>query len=161
MSFCLYNVLGVCKICFFSYQSSCLFVVITVFGCCKVCFFFAKKFFFCYCRYVRVLGAFYLRLTGSDVDVYRYLEPLYNDYRKVRQKLSDGSKFLFFFFCSVDLKCLIGFVLFTDEFCFLISLGFELRHVDEVVEELLTKDYSCDIAMPRLKKRFVLLYLKV
>ena len=43
-----------------------------------------------------MLGAFYLRLTGSDVDVYRYLEPLYNDYRKVRQKLADGSKFIFF-----------------------------------------------------------------
>ncbi|KAG2309417.1 hypothetical protein Bca52824_029165 [Brassica carinata] len=75
-------------------------------------------------KYVRVLGAFYLRLTGSDVDVYRYLEPLYNDYRKVRQKLSDGR--------------------------------FELRHVDEVIEELLTKDYSCDIAMPRLKTRCTL-----
>ncbi|KAL0775380.1 hypothetical protein Bca101_040532 [Brassica carinata] len=74
--------------------------------------------------YVRVLGAFYLRLTGSDVDVYRYLEPLYNDYRKVRQKLADGR--------------------------------FSLTHVDEVIEELLTKDYSCDIAMPRLKKRCTL-----
>ncbi|KAH0887998.1 hypothetical protein HID58_050427 [Brassica napus] len=77
-----------------------------------------------YIWYVRILGAFYLRLTGSDVDVYRYLEPLYNDYRKVRQKLSDGR--------------------------------FSLTHVDEVIEELLTKDYSCDIAMPRLKKRWTL-----
>ncbi|KAJ4906694.1 Pre-mRNA-splicing factor 38 [Raphanus sativus] len=75
-------------------------------------------------KYVRILGAFYLRLTGSDVDVYRYLEPLYNDYRKVRQKLADGR--------------------------------FSLTHVDEVIEELLTKDYSCDIAMPRLKKRWTL-----
>uniref|UniRef100_M4DKE9 Pre-mRNA-splicing factor 38 n=1 Tax=Brassica campestris TaxID=3711 RepID=M4DKE9_BRACM len=75
-------------------------------------------------KYVRVLGAFYLRLTGSDADVYRYLEPLYNDYRKVRQKLADGR--------------------------------FSLTHVDEVIEELLTKDYSCDIAMPRLKKRCTL-----
>ncbi|KAL1219478.1 Pre-mRNA-splicing factor 38 [Cardamine amara subsp. amara] len=75
-------------------------------------------------KYVRILGAFYLRLTGTDVDVYRYLEPLYNDYRKVRQKLSDGR--------------------------------FSLTHVDEVIEELLTKDYSCDIAMPRLKKRWTL-----
>ncbi|CAH8371491.1 unnamed protein product [Eruca vesicaria subsp. sativa] len=75
-------------------------------------------------KYVRVLGAFYLRLTGSDVDVYRYLEPLYNDYRKVRQKLADGR--------------------------------YELKHVDEFIEELLTKDYSCDIAMPRLKKRCTL-----
>lgn len=41
-------------------------------------------------RYVRVLGAFYLRLTGTVADVYQYLEPLYNDYRKIRHKLSDG-----------------------------------------------------------------------
>lgn len=44
-------------------------------------------------RYVRVLGAFYLRLTGTDIDVYRYLEPLYNDYRKLRLKSPDGRKY--------------------------------------------------------------------
>jgi len=44
----------------------------------------------CHCRYVRVLGAFYLRLTGTDSDVYLYLEPLYNDYRKLRRKQQDG-----------------------------------------------------------------------
>jgi hypothetical protein len=53
------------------------------------------SFYFCLgCRYVRILGAFYLRLTGTDVDVYRYLEPLYNDYRKLRQKLSEGRKII-------------------------------------------------------------------
>ncbi|KAK7292429.1 hypothetical protein RIF29_08208 [Crotalaria pallida] len=41
-------------------------------------------------KYVRILGAFYLRLTGSNIDVYRYLEPLYNDYRNLRRKLADG-----------------------------------------------------------------------
>ncbi|XP_057792188.1 pre-mRNA-splicing factor 38-like isoform X1 [Salvia miltiorrhiza] len=75
-------------------------------------------------KYVRVLGAFYLRLTGMDVDVYRYLEPLYNDYRKLRLKLNDGK--------------------------------FTLTHVDEYIDELLTKDYSCDIALPRIKKRWTL-----
>ena len=35
------------------------------------------------CRYVRCLGAYYLRLTGTALDCYNYLEPLYNDYRKV------------------------------------------------------------------------------
>lgn len=44
-------------------------------------------------KYVRVLGAFYLRLTGTDIDIYRYLEPLYNDYRKLRRKSADGRKF--------------------------------------------------------------------
>lgn len=72
-------------------------------------------------KYVRILGAFYLRLTGKDIDVYRYLEPLYNDYRKLRRKLGEGK--------------------------------FELTHVDEVIDELLTKDYCFDIALPRMKKR--------
>lgn len=38
-------------------------------------------------RYVRLLGAFYLRLTGRPLEVYQYLEPLYNDYRKVGSRL--------------------------------------------------------------------------
>lgn len=42
-------------------------------------------------KYVRALGAFYLRLTATDMDVYRYLEPLYNDYRKLRMRSNDGS----------------------------------------------------------------------
>ncbi|CAI9105278.1 OLC1v1004167C1 [Oldenlandia corymbosa var. corymbosa] len=75
-------------------------------------------------KYVRVLGAFYLRLTGTDVDVYRYLEPLYNDFRKLRQKLADGK--------------------------------FALTRVDVFVDELLTKDYSCDIVLPPIKKRWTL-----
>lgn len=32
---------------------------------------------------------------------------------------------------------------------------FALTHVDEYIDELLTTDYSCDIALPRIKKRFV------
>ena len=38
-------------------------------------------------KYVRALGAYYLRLTGRPVEIYQYLEPLYNDYRKVRRRL--------------------------------------------------------------------------
>ena len=29
-------------------------------------------------------GAFYMRLVGRPIEVYQYLEPLYNDYRKIR-----------------------------------------------------------------------------
>eukprot|EP01018_Ginkgo_biloba_P028127 Gb_09468 [translate_table: standard] len=75
-------------------------------------------------KYVRILGAFYLRLVGKPTDVYQYLEPLYNDYRKLRRKLADGS--------------------------------FALSHVDEVIDELLTKDYACDVALPRVPKRWTL-----
>ncbi len=41
-------------------------------------------------KYVRALGAFYLRLTGSAVEIYRMLEPLLNDYRKVLVLHSGG-----------------------------------------------------------------------
>lgn len=35
-------------------------------------------------KYIRALGAFYIRLTCNSVDMYKLLEPLYNDYRKIR-----------------------------------------------------------------------------
>jgi len=41
-------------------------------------------------KYVRALGAMYMRLNGSSVEVYKYLEPLYNDYRKLRWMNKDG-----------------------------------------------------------------------
>ena len=34
-------------------------------------------------KYLRALGAFYLRLIGKADEVYLYLEPLLNDYRKL------------------------------------------------------------------------------
>lgn len=75
-------------------------------------------------KYVRILGALYLRLVGKPTDVYQYLEPLYNDYRKLRRKLADGS--------------------------------FALSHVDEFIDLLLTTDYACDVALPRVPKRWTL-----
>lgn len=54
-------------------------------------------------RYVRILGAFYLRLVGKPIDIYQYLEPLYNDYRKLRRKQADGSES---FPCSAWQLCL-------------------------------------------------------
>lgn len=42
-------------------------------------------------KYVRALGAFYLRLTGTSVDCYKYLEPLYNDNRKLRHQNRAGN----------------------------------------------------------------------
>merc|ERR1712216_479952 len=72
-------------------------------------------------KYVRVLGAFYLRLVGKGVDIYNYLEPLYDDMRKIR---------------------------FRDEFG-----KYAIRHVDEIVEELITSDFVCDVTLPRLAPR--------
>ncbi len=39
---------------------------------------------------MRALGAYYLRLTGRPAEIYQYLEPLYNDYRKLRRRLGTG-----------------------------------------------------------------------
>lgn len=41
-------------------------------------------------KYVRALGAFYLRLVGSPVEIYQYLEPLYYDYRKLKKRTDTG-----------------------------------------------------------------------
>lgn len=36
-------------------------------------------------KYVRALGAMYMRLTSTATDIYKYLEPLYIDYRKMKR----------------------------------------------------------------------------
>jgi len=41
-------------------------------------------------KYARCLGAMYMRLIGKPMEVYQYLEPLYNDYRKIRVMTTDG-----------------------------------------------------------------------
>ncbi|XP_063677500.1 pre-mRNA-splicing factor 38A-like [Bolinopsis microptera] len=75
-------------------------------------------------KYVRCLGAYYLRLTGTAIDCYNYLEPLYNDYRKIKVKNRNGV--------------------------------FELSHVDEYVESLLTEESWIGQTLPRIQLRYVL-----
>ena len=43
-------------------------------------------------KYLRALGAFYLRLTGRPAEIYELIEPLYNDFRKLRFRESTGWK---------------------------------------------------------------------
>lgn len=71
-------------------------------------------------KYLKVLGAFYLRLTGRPQDIYEKLDPLYADYSKLKYR---------------DVN------------------EWKLIHVDEFVDELLTKSICCGIAMPRLPAR--------
>ncbi len=42
-------------------------------------------------KYIRALGAFYLRLTGTPTQIFGLLEPLYNDFSKLRVMNNDGS----------------------------------------------------------------------
>ena len=41
-------------------------------------------------KYMRLLGALYMRITASSLETYKYLEPLLNDYRKVRKMTKHG-----------------------------------------------------------------------
>ena len=41
-------------------------------------------------KYVRALGAFYMRLIATSVELYKYLEPLYIDYRKMKRMTKDA-----------------------------------------------------------------------
>ncbi|MEW5317765.1 MAG: hypothetical protein WDW38_009038 [Sanguina aurantia] len=75
-------------------------------------------------KYVRVLGTFYMRLVGKPMEVYQYLEPLYNDYRKIRLQSIEGA--------------------------------YVLSHVDELIDDMLRKDYLFDIALPRVPARLTL-----
>ncbi|KAL4451001.1 hypothetical protein ABPG74_021323 [Tetrahymena malaccensis] len=42
-------------------------------------------------KYLTALGCFYIRLVASSEDIYKILEPLYADYRKLRIRDLDGS----------------------------------------------------------------------
>ncbi len=53
-------------------------------------------------KYLRALAAYYWRLTASSIDIYTYLEPLLNDYRKLRRRLPGGGYDLTFMDAFID-----------------------------------------------------------
>ncbi|KAJ3266446.1 hypothetical protein HK104_006111 [Borealophlyctis nickersoniae] len=81
-------------------------------------------------KYLRALGAFYLRLTGSAKEIYQYLEPLLADYRKLRRRLNNG---------SFDIVCMDEFIddlLRGERVCDTILPRITQRHVLEDNDEL-------------------------
>ena len=73
-------------------------------------------------KYVRALGAFYLRLTGSAVDVYQYLEPLLMDLRKLRKRTDTG-------FIHVYMDSFIEELLSPDNYSCDITLPFIAKRI--------------------------------
>lgn len=71
-------------------------------------------------KYLRALAAFYVRLTFDPVDVYKTLEPLLLDYRKLKRRMRDS---------------------------------FVLTHMDQFVDDLLTKDRVCATSLWKLPPR--------
>lgn len=88
------------------------------------------------------------------MDIYQYLEPLLNDYRKLkfrglagRQRFSDA--FDLERIAATFLRCLRWCVDF-------VCPGWKIMHMDEFIDELLSGDYCCDVALPHLPKRHLL-----
>jgi pre-mRNA-splicing factor 38A len=81
-------------------------------------------------RYVRLLGAFYLRLVGKPVEIYEQIEFLYSDYRSVRRR-SDQA-----------------------------GVKYDILHVDECADDLIQDEMFCGIVLPHLPKRKTLEEIK-
>mmetsp|Transcript_41510 Transcript_41510/g.98379 ORF Transcript_41510/g.98379 Transcript_41510/m.98379 type:complete len:269 (+) Transcript_41510:215-1021(+) len=90
-------------------------------------------------KYVRALGAFYMRLVGKPVDVFQYLEPLLNDYRKLRL-ITGGENASH---AKRDLKR-------PERMAW---AGYTIVYMDDFIDSLLREDMVLDIALPTLPKR--------
>ncbi|XP_060532507.1 pre-mRNA-splicing factor 38 [Cylas formicarius] len=84
-------------------------------------------------KYVRALGAFYMRLTGSSLDCYKYLEPLYNDNRKLRRQNRQAQ------FELIHMDEFIDELLRDERVCDVILPRIQKRHVLEENNELEAK----------------------
>lgn len=120
-----------------------------------------------------------MRLTGTAVDCYKYLEPLYNDYRKVKTQNRNGGEFilaqrlnqlkppislfpqLFPVLWTWLQACLLlaEIVHVIPPYVFSHAAEFELMHVDEFIDELLHAERVCDIILPRLQVHLYHIYL--
>ncbi|XP_054718250.1 pre-mRNA-splicing factor 38A-like [Uloborus diversus] len=81
-------------------------------------------------KYVRALGAFYMRLVGTSLDCYKYLEPLYNDYRKLRRQSRQGE------FEIVHMDEFIDEILHEERLCDVILPRIQKRHILEANNDL-------------------------
>lgn len=84
-------------------------------------------------KYVRALGALYMRLTGTSLDVYKYLEPLFNDNRKLRHQNKQGQ------FELIHMDEFIDNLLREERSCDVILPRIQKRHVLEENNELGTQ----------------------
>ncbi|XP_059120199.1 pre-mRNA-splicing factor 38A-like [Peromyscus eremicus] len=81
-------------------------------------------------KYVRMLGALYMRLTGTAMDCYKYLEPLYNDYRKIKSQNRNGE------FELMHVDEFIDELLHSERVCDIILPRLQKRYVLEEGEQL-------------------------
>ncbi|XP_065336011.1 pre-mRNA-splicing factor 38A [Cloeon dipterum] len=81
-------------------------------------------------KYVRALGAYYMRLTGTSQDIYKYMEPLLNDYRKLRMMNREGQ------YVVITMDEFIDNLLREERYLDVILPRIQKRHVLEESNEL-------------------------
>lgn len=81
-------------------------------------------------KYVRALGALYMRLVGTSLDCYKYLEPLYLDYRKLKMLNKLGG------FELVYMDDFIDELLHEERCCDVILPRIQKRHLLEDSNQL-------------------------
>ncbi|XP_055459965.1 pre-mRNA-splicing factor 38A-like [Psammomys obesus] len=81
-------------------------------------------------KYVRMLGALYMRLTGTAIDCYKYLEPLYHDYRKIKSQNRKGE------FELMHVDEFIDDLLHSERVCDIILPRLQKHYVLEEAEQL-------------------------
>uniref|UniRef100_A0A2K6QVC3 Pre-mRNA-splicing factor 38B n=1 Tax=Rhinopithecus roxellana TaxID=61622 RepID=A0A2K6QVC3_RHIRO len=77
-------------------------------------------------KYVRMLGAFYMRLTGTAVDGYKYLQPLYKDYRKIKSQNRNGG------FELMHVDEFIDELLHSERVCDIILLWLQKQEAEQL-----------------------------
>uniref|UniRef100_A0A0A9YTA7 Pre-mRNA-splicing factor 38 n=1 Tax=Lygus hesperus TaxID=30085 RepID=A0A0A9YTA7_LYGHE len=81
-------------------------------------------------KYVRALGAMYMRLVGTSIECYKYLEPLLNDGRKLRYQTRDGA------FMMIHMDDYIDQLLHEERMYDIILPRIQKRHVLEEANEV-------------------------
>ena len=78
-------------------------------------------------KYIRALGAFYWRLTGQQAkDIYKVLEPMYSDYRRLVIRRGDSGAFE-----TIHMDEFIDSLLREEAFCDVTLPRISKRHVLE------------------------------
>ncbi|KAI8341887.1 PRP38 family-domain-containing protein [Chlamydoabsidia padenii] len=80
-------------------------------------------------KYLRALAAFYLRIVGQSKEIYQYLEPLLNDYRKLKVRVGSG-------YTLSHMDEFIDQLLHQERVCDVILPRLVQRHVLEDNDEL-------------------------
>lgn len=89
-------------------------------------------------KYVRALGAMYMRLVGTSLDCFKYLEPLYLDYRKLKRMNKMGE------LEAVHMDEFIDELLHEERFADIILPRIQKRHVLEETNQLEPRTSALD-----------------